>query len=415
MTTDRREAFAAEVRSVILQMYPDATVTPVRGEFGFMVHRKGDRGVEQQLTLDNVFHETRGLDVGAMRRAIVSMVRTLAILDEPIGNWEQVRPRLMPLLRPSGLDFGSGKTVGAICRPFAPYLIECVGVDSEGGILYVNPGMLRIWGVTTEDVFAAAHQTASRLFVDAHVSLFDKEAPFPIWFVRHSDSYESSRLLMPGWLASFEGRVTGRPIAVVPSRELLVVGGDGDERCLRTLIALAQTEYQSSMRSVSTAVYTTTSKGGVVPLVLPETHPFAHAVALGHIHLAMAEYGRQKQNLVETREEDIFVASLQAMRRPDGNVFSFAQWSYGVSTLLPRANRVVLMRMDESAKLTVDDILCVPWADFLGIVGECIVRDPALDPPRWRTKSWPDESKMARLRMAAVPLGIENAASSELH
>lgn len=412
--TVSRDVFASEVRAVILQMHPAATIKPLPGDFGFLIRRTADTNLEQQLVLGNVFHETCSMDVGARRRAIVRVVRMLSMLDEPIGDWEQVRPRLVPLLRSCTIDFDRA---GVVCRPFAPYLIECVGLDSDDGIMYVTPNLAQRWGVSIDELFAAAHQTAANVFLE-DVSLYDPSAPYPIWTVSRPDSYESSRLAMPGWLASFAGRVEGRPVAIVPSREVLIVGGDGDERCVRRLIEMAKSEYQKSPRSVSTALYTTNRDGRVVPLLLPETHPLTHEVALGHMQLAMAEYDRQRDGLVEAAEEDIFVTSLQGMRRSDGSVFSYAQWSYGIPSLLPKADQIVLMLtdgMDRGAPLTAADILCVPWAEVLGIVGECLVQEPSLDPPRWRTKSWPDAAKIARLRLAAVPLRAETPAPSELN
>jgi hypothetical protein len=42
----------------------------------------------------------------------------------------------------------------------------------------------------------------------------DEDAPYATWLVSSNDMYESSRLLLPGWLASFGGKVSGRPVAI---------------------------------------------------------------------------------------------------------------------------------------------------------------------------------------------------------
>lgn len=133
-----------------------------------------------------------------------------------------------------------------LSRPFAPVVIECVGVDSDDGIAYVSPSMVEQWGVEKADVFAAASENGRAYFVD-DVAPYDPESPVPIWYVAKDDSYESSRLAAPGWLASFADKVKGRPVAIVPRRDLLVVGGDGDEQCLRLLLNAASAEFESSL------------------------------------------------------------------------------------------------------------------------------------------------------------------------
>jgi hypothetical protein len=47
-------------------------------------------------------------------------------------------------------------------------------------------------------------------------------------------------------------------------------------------------------------------------------------------------------------------------------------------------------------------ILRVPWPALMEIAGECLVQEPYLDPPRWRTKGWPEEGALGKLRAAAV-------------
>lgn len=82
---------------------------------------------------------------------------------------------------------------------------------------------------------------ASRIFKPLHVA--------------RDDSYEPCRLLVPGWLASFEDKINGSPIAIVPYRSLLIAGRYRDERCLQRLIDSAEGEFEASPGRIALARY----------------------------------------------------------------------------------------------------------------------------------------------------------------
>jgi hypothetical protein len=285
-----------------------------------------------------------------------------------------------------------------IRRPFGPFLVECVGIDSDEGIGYVAPHLLSKWNVQASDVFAAATENARTYFVD-DVASYDPSAPYPLWYVARDDSYESSRLLVPGWLASFSGRVRGRPVAIVPHRGLLVVGGDDDQACLRRLIDSAKAEFEASPRSISPALFTTDAGGKVVPLVLPPVQPLAADVAVGHHMMAMAEYTAQQRQFEERSSGDLFVAPYNAVREKAGGTFSYTTWTKDVPSLLPRAERVALV-FDPHRKH--GDVLWLPWQILVETVGDCLAAEPDMDPARWRTIRWPSSEITARLRATTI-------------
>jgi hypothetical protein len=395
-TTTPREIFAAEVQSVIEELFPGLTVRRHPEAYGFLFQR-GDR--EQAMFLDNVFLETRDLDPDRRREQVVRFVRSMETPDPSSMAWDEVRPRLVPLLRTATVFAGIPQLSTAqkpLSRPFAPFLLECVGIDSEDGTTYAAPHELPRWGVGAEEAFVAATRNADEYFRD-DVEPYDRQAPYPLWHVARDDSYESSRLLVSGWLASFAGKVTGRPVAIVPHRSALLVGGDGDERCLRRLVDTAKAEYGATPRRISPALYTVDAAGKVVPFALPAGHPLASDVAVGHAMLALAEYEAQKEALKPRIEEDVFIASFKAMKREDGSVYSFATWTEGVPTLLPETDEVLLVA-DPVEEGQEREFLRVAWTTFVELAGEWLEREEGIHPARWRASGWPDEGVMRKLR-----------------
>ncbi len=392
--TTPKQHFAATVRAAILEAHPTATVRPHPEAYGLLIERAGK---EQSLFLDNAFLETRDLPPEGRAFQIARLVRTMDPPDHGAMSWDEVRPRLVVLLRSPAL-FAQLPQIAAdrrpLARPFVPFLIECVGIDSDDGIAYASREQVTKWGVQPAEAFAAAVENGTAYFTD-DVEPYDRDSEYPLWHVARSDSYESSRLLVPGWLASFAGKVKGRPVAVVPSRSLLVVGGDGDDRCLQRLITTAKTEFLSAPRRTSPALYTVDDAGRVIPFALPAGHPLAGEVALGHVLMAMSEYEEQKEPLQKRLGDDAFVPSYKALKRDDGSVASYAVWSRGSVSLLPEVDEVWLV-LDPGVEGT--EVIQVPWGTLMRAAGKCLERVEGEDPPRWRAQGWPGDEAMRELR-----------------
>lgn len=393
-----QDLFAAQVEMAIHEAFPAATVRRHGEAVGLLVDRGGK---EQTVFLDNAFAETRDMGPEPRRERIARFVCSMDAPDASAMSWDEVRPKLAPLLRTPSLFGGVPGLVRdeqPLHRPFVPFLIECVGIDSDDGIGYAAPSMTAKWGVSTSDVFSAAVENGRAYFED-DVGPFDSRAPYPLWHVSRDDSYESSRLLVPGWLASFADKVKGRPVAIVPERSTLVVGGDADERCLRRLVESAKAEFQASPRRISPALYTVDGEGKVVPLVLPAAHPLAGDVAVGHVMMAIAEYDAQQPALQNHLGDGVFVASYKGLKGPSGAVFSYTTWTKGALSLLPKADHVALLTDPGKA----DAILRVAWQTLIDMVGDCLVQEPDLDPPRWRTTRWPEDDVLAKLQSVSIP------------
>lgn len=390
------EVFTIEVEAALRRTPGVTSITRRTDDFAVDVVI---RGQEATLFLGNVFAETRDAGPDARGERIRRLTRGLG---EPSGadiGWEEARDRLVPLLRASSLYSGVVKEHDKqpIRRGFAPFLIECVAIDADDSFQLVTRHALSAWHVDVDAAFAPARENAAVYFGHDDVEPYDAEAPYPIWHVAKDDGYESSRLLLPGWLASFSGKVAGRPIAIVPHRSAVVVGGHADERCVRRLIDITTREHAASPRRISPAVYTANDAGVVVPLVLPTQSSLANKVALGHIVLAVAEYAAQKKDLEERLGEGIFVAEYTGLKSKDGSVTSYAVWSKDVPTLLPEAAEIAFVQRHDSKAFRV------PWATAVEIVGACMVKEPEFDPPRWRTLAWPDDAMMVRLKAAELP------------
>lgn len=371
------QLFAAEVERALAET--GATVVRhLPDQFGIVATR-GDQ--EFTVFLGNVFRETREVDPDE-RSARIAALASSGIEKVDDVSWEDAQLRLVPVLRSSlMLAFAARRgTAPMLQRRFLPFLSEAVALDSPRAIQIVNRRTPDAWGVTAEEVFR--HATANIAASTVALVPFDPEAPFPNFAVANDDSYESSRLLIPGWLAAFKGKVHGNPIAAVPDRSMLLVGGDGDDACVERMLDVAGRQYGSSTRRISPALYTVDAEGTVVPFHAPPGHPLAVKVALAQVTLAMTEYQDQQKELQERLGEDLFVAGYHANQTDDREVWSFCVWARGIPSLLPRTSHVMLTDPNVEGRPRR-----VSWSE----VESRLTEEPEIEPPRFRTGEWPGD------------------------
>lgn len=375
--SDPRALFRAEFEGVARSLPDVGDVSAVENAFALDVTTTA--GETHRVFLDNHFVETREMSPDQRRARIVY---ALSWIGQPHElSWDEAREHVLPVIR--GATFGtlppsamlSPADVGKdapIRRTFAPFVDVRAVVDRPTNMMYVMHGTAKKWGVSADEVFETALATfAARASLDAR--LYD-DVNGPLFVVDTNDSYESSRLLVPGWLASFRGRVEGEPIAIVPQREMLLVGGSARPAMIARLLGIADREFASSPRKISPALYTVDAEDRVVPYLSDDP-----AVRIAHEKLAMFEHDQQKA-VLEEQAEDVFVASYQVFQSEDGTVRSMATWTRGVDTLLPKTETVALVVLndDETAIARAET---VPW----DAIADRLTPVPGMHPPRYRT------------------------------
>ncbi len=347
--------------------------------------------------LGNIFRETRDLSPEEKTARIRAALSVLDHEGEEL-SWDDAQTCLVPLVRVESLVFGI-PNASPLSKPFLPFVNVYAGLDRDQTIQFVTESQPGAWEVDAARVFEAAIEVLANHHQESDIEPFDPEAPYPIWHVTRDDSYESSRLALPGFLASFRGKVSGRPIAIIPERSSCIVSGDGSPEAIERLARYAEKQWESAPRSLSPALYALGDDGRVVPFHLPKTHPHHFLVERGHHLLAATTYADQKVMLEKRHEEtgtDIFVASLSMISYETGQTTTYATFLKGIDTLMPEAD---LMAVDEGEGGWGG---MVPWAKVFEHARNCFEQDPSLSPRRWRTVAWPSDEAFAKIRASAL-------------
>jgi hypothetical protein len=304
------------------------------------------------------------------RRRIDRFVAGLLPAGGLPGTWPEVRPLLRPVLR-------GGTPGSSLRRPVLPFLSEFVVVDQPETMTYVAPEQPADWGVSADEVFAAARANLSGAVLHGVAA-----EPVVVRFVDDGDAYWTSHLLLEHWLERLAGQVGGLPVGFAPERGTLLVTADGSDH-LRGLFAQAEEIYARSSRPISPMAYANDENGCPVPYRAPPGHPLHRAVERAERVLAVEEYARQAARLAEAaftsarakgrHPAAAEVAELRLVGSDRSGWRTRAIWERDEPVLLPSADEI-----------QVGDAIC-PWRE----VAARLTLADGLDPVRWSAPHWP--------------------------
>ncbi|WP_280468650.1 hypothetical protein [Nocardia cyriacigeorgica] len=321
-------------------------------------------------------------------------------------DWPDARPLLRPVLRP--VTYRS--TVPAADQPLGravfPFVEELVAVDLPDRRLMVHDDHRAAWGVSDEEVFAAARANISEMAQPPEVA-----EDTILHFEDDGDSYFASWILVPGWLDSFRSGYGRRPVAFLPDVDTLLVAPD-DPELIGDMFAMVEGQYGESERPLTPQAYTVDGDGRVVPFDQAGAHEQLPAAQRARCGLAVTEYAAQSEWLNEMLEVDLdfealdadladsstaFVASLMYHDPGDGPR-TITTWGEGVDYLLPESDVIVFCDTDDDGEIrTLFDAPFPLVVDMLGLTPV-----PGLAPTRYEIRSWPESEVLRRIEQAAA-------------
>lgn len=317
----------------------------------------------------------------------------LAALPDPPQTWEEARPLLRSILRPA--TYASLRRDGeavAWRQPVSAFANELVAVDFPQARLIVTVENTAQWGVGWREVFAAGRENVAALHpVSTDVSCTEAPAFYDV----EQATYISSAILTHGWLAGFGQSEGPRPVAFVPSEDVLLIGSDDPEEGAK-FFEVAEKMYCEAERPVSPEGFTVRG-GRLVPFDKAGQHPLRSLAVRARTCAAFRQYEEQTEFLKRTYEEDlvaVYVAAAQVIETGHG-LASATVWGEGVTYDLPEVDYILFISNN-------DERFVVPFSVVVDIVG--IVPTAAVFPRRYRVSGWPEPALMEYLRLHAVPL-----------
>lgn len=275
-------------------------------------------------------------------------------------------------------------------RPVTDAVVELLVYDGEHSMTYVQPEHLKHWHLTADQAFAAGRKELARRsqkpFIEVSPGLYESA-----W----QDNYDTSRMLLPETFKRL--KLKGDPVVFLPQRDHLVVTGADDAAGLDGAIDLID-QYLQLPRSSGGRGWRLTAHGWV-PHV-PITDSYAAELVLNAV---AKDANEQKEALDEkfTREgSDLFVGTTLLVQDDDGIPRSYAVWTKGVETLMPPADLVVFVDLDQPEDSRV--VAAAPWKDVAKRLGKEMELDPTYWPPRYHLRHYPSQATLKALGLSPL-------------
>jgi hypothetical protein len=351
------------------------------------------------IWITNLYAEWFALPDDQRDAALYRVARVLSSKVDAAGEpLDQVRNRLLPAVRAS-LYFASSDLLpsGGTEEP-PPALPHTalgnaaavgIGIDSTDSIRLVSTKDVDKWNVP----FAALEQIAIGNLRRRGASFEQLERG--VWAARTKDTYAAARVLLVDEIAKLG--LAGGAVALIPSRDLLLLAGAKDSKALLAIAGRADVAAEEPRPIHTIALCLRDARwSDCIPDPTPEVHTRFHELALRSWSTL---YEEQKKPLQEKLGDQVFVGSLSVVKNNEtGEIRSYTTWTKSVPTMLPRAEVVVFVEVGANEKPKV--LGMVPWDRVIAVCGHHLKPD-GRTPERWATSDWfPSEADLAQMAPA---------------
>jgi hypothetical protein len=253
MPTPTREQFVNEVLKVVEERFP--LVKIARAEQPFSMRVNG-----HVASLENLYRMSVLRPDGTrhhVERWIVELLRAAEGTPDLGGTFEELRPRIMPLVLPEHSD----PHHLSVMQPLVDGLVVAYGIDNDRTISHVTKKRLDKWGVTIDDLHAAAltNLTEKSQAVQAHAAQ-DEDGRMELILFQTLDGYDASRLLLPDLHDRLREHLGSPFTAGIPNRDILLCFRNEDSTVSR-LGPQIERDYEQMPHQITSKLLLVTADG----------------------------------------------------------------------------------------------------------------------------------------------------------
>jgi hypothetical protein len=305
-------------------------------------------------------------------------------------RFEDVRANLLPAVRARSYAeslrlsarFAGTALPSTSAASLGEDVVTVIAVDDADSMSIVTAAQLDAWGVSFEAALDVALDNLRAILGGGFV-----RSPDGVMVGDWNDAYDSSRLLLSDVI---HRAGISDPVAMIPTRDSILLAPAGDRRALLAMLALASTASQEQGRTVSAAMYH--FRNGSAQTYMPEDEEVARGLAQLRQRYLAEDYAEQKtllDDLHEKHDIDLFVASFMlAQDKHARHEFSLCTWSEGVDALLPKSDRIALVRFNDQGEAQRAGMY--DWDTVSAFAGHLMTPEPDTYPLRYRVRQFPD-------------------------
>jgi uncharacterized protein YtpQ (UPF0354 family) len=376
-----RDRFGRMVLAALKKAGEPGKLTYESEQFRILIHDETGRRIGES-NLVNVYREYCEKPKAQRRDFFSTVVRaSLARHKEVPEEFDDAKPDILPVVRSRsfhGLNKLRSPMPDLPIQIIGDHLLVMAAYDLPEAMSFLSQDRLDDWGTSLDEVLEIALHNLERLpfaFAEIGTSLYASLT---------GDNYDASRLLLLDVIRKLE--VRGDHIAMVPHRDSLLITGSDEVDGLGLMAKFAEDSFQHPRHISCTALRL--DGDDWVPWMPPEDHPHFAQFRLLEVRSVYNDYDQQKQ-LLDEQGSGLYVAKYSAGEDSSGTVFSYAAWSDGVPTLLPKTNKLFLVR-------GADVLAGGEWEQVQAVVGH-LMQPTDMYPLRCRVTEFPTAEQLAAI------------------
>jgi hypothetical protein len=271
-----------------------------------------------------------------------------------------------------------------------------LAIELSTSVVELNSDRLKAWEMTLDETMTRAKAN----LLARSPKPFEEHLP-GLYVSPWHDGFDASRMVLPELFAPL--KVKGLPVVLAPTHDTLLVAGSDDTEALKQLVELAEQGFSS--QSAHSGVAFRLEGGTWLPWLPSREHPTWEAFKLLSLQTTAAIHARQQQLLEVLLEANGYAATvpqIRAFRTATGDILTAAAWVDGVSSLLPKTDRIDFVRLGSDDRKEVQAAWSAPFAKAQQILGDMM--QPIGDvPERWLVQSFPSEEQLKLLESEGKP------------
>jgi uncharacterized protein YtpQ (UPF0354 family) len=307
-------------------------------------------------------------------------------------DFEDVKPDLLPVVRSRwhyelvslSAELEGGRPEHGLYQTLAEHLAVGLVYDLPDSMRSISHANLEAWGVTFYEALEIARENLMKL----PSKFIGPPSGEGVYLSVTRDSYDAARLLLPDLIRHFQ--VKGDPIAMIPSRENLIVVGSDDADGLAAMLTMAGESLKEPHPISGIALRLDGDEW--TPWLPDVSHPSYQGFREFQLRTLGQDYATQKDLLDKLNEkngDDVFVPTFSVIKTPDGRLLSYATWTTTTNTLLPKTDTLVFGRFGGTPRM-------VEWQEAVDLVGD-LMEPLDIYPPRYRVREFPSENELAAM------------------
>ncbi|RCS52671.1 DUF1444 family protein [Bremerella cremea] len=390
--SSKRDIFAQRLLRQVQEAGETREVRYDRDTYQFLFFDQGEpAGV---TNLNNIFGEYDRLPVHQRDAFLTKIARAILSHHKPIPEaFEDAQCDILPIVRNRAyLEIGNLQRRLQGQKPIfhqhveiGSHLLAMPVYDLPETTRSIDPELLKQWGRSLYELMETALENLNQ--VKTTITTLDER----VFLFRNQDNYDASRLLMLDRIRNLP--LLGLPVAMVPTRDCLLITGDEDDIGLQLMVDLTK-QHQQDPRPISSTACRMTGEGWQTWLP-PVGHPLHQAMLELHLQGLSNEYHEQHEAIeiaLAQSGRKGFVANHYLFRDLNSReLYSYCVWPECPYALLPETDIIVFMDQHHMKPLASGR-----WDVVQAILGSKI-ENLETYPPRYRVLSFPTADELKQI------------------